>query len=221
MQEPHRFPTFLKKTDAISVKVLDNSIVENFYNLDSDARRFDRKHSSLILHLFNSINIINFLCKIADYVYTHKKYFFTPKPEVSCMSFSKKSLLLYSLLSLATISHQAFSHDTKFVKITKNNFITDVLQSKTPVIIKVFAAWCQPCKQMTPILEKLAEEFPNIKFATINVDEERELVAALEISSVPTFIIVHQGKFITGFAGQKSYDDFKKIIMQYLFPKSK
>lgn len=134
---------------------------------------------------------------------------------------NKKSLILSIFFSCISIALQIMPNNTKLTKITKSNFITEVLHTKSFVILDVFAPWCQPCQQMNPIIDKLAQEFPNIKFATINVDEESELAAALEVATVPTFIIFYQGKFVTGFAGQKSYDDFKKIITSILYQKSK
>lgn len=116
---------------------------------------------------------------------------------------------------------QIMPHNPKLTKITKANFIAEVLQNKSFVIIDVFAPWCKPCQNMSPIFDKLTEEYPNIKFATINIDEEEELATALEVTTVPTFIIFHQGKFVTGFVGRKSYDEFKKIINSVLLKKSK
>lgn len=137
------------------------------------------------------------------------------------MPYHKKSLLLSTLFAFLSISLQIIANDTKLLKITKANFVTEVLHSKALVILDVFAPWCHPCQQMKPVIEKLVQDFPNVKFATINVDEESELATALEVTSVPTFIIFYQGKFVAGFAGQKTYDDFKKIILQYVFQKSK
>lgn len=137
------------------------------------------------------------------------------------MSYNRKSLFLYALLTCVSINQQIISNDATLTKVTKENFIKEVLQSNSTVIVSITAPWCQPCQQMMPIVEKLVQEFPNIKFVTINVDQESELTTALEVTTVPSFIIFYQGKLVTAFAGQKSYDDFKKIILLSLSRKSK
>ena len=130
------------------------------------------------------------------------------------MLFSKKILFLSAVFTCFIAIKPAQAPVSKIVKITKNNFLTEIMQSKIPVVIDIFAEWCQTCKQMKPIFEKLSQEFANVKFATIDVDQESELATALEIQSIPSFIFFYRGKALTGITGQKSYEELKRLILQ-------
>lgn len=77
------------------------------------------------------------------------------------------------------------------VAITQQNFEHEIAQSTKPVILDVFATWCGPCQQMTPIIEELEAELGHIyKFAKLNVDEAREISIRYGVTSVPTFIFI-------------------------------
>ncbi len=65
-----------------------------------------------------------------------------------------------------------------------------------PVVIDFFATWCGPCKRIAPTYEKLAEAFPNITFLKVDVDESGELVNMFNISAMPTFVFLKNGKEI-------------------------
>ena len=65
-----------------------------------------------------------------------------------------------------------------------------------PVVIDFFATWCGPCKRIAPTYEKLAEAFPNIAFLKVDVDESGELVNMFNISAMPTFVFLKNGKEI-------------------------
>jgi thioredoxin 1 len=65
-----------------------------------------------------------------------------------------------------------------------------------PVVIDFFALWCGPCKRIAPTYEKLAEAFPNITFLKVDVDESGELVNMFDISAMPTFVFLKNGKEI-------------------------
>lgn len=134
------------------------------------------------------------------------------------MSYSKILSIIFFCFSIVP---EIVPSSTKLTVVTKNNFLAEVIQSKNPVILDIFAPWCQPCLEMTPVLEKLAQEFPNIKFATINAPEESEITEALGVESVPSFVVFYQGKIVTAFVGQKNYNDFKKIIVELLASKLK
>ena len=93
------------------------------------------------------------------------------------------------------------------VKITKENFVDEVLGAGAPVIIDFYADWCGPCKMLAPTLEELSEEREDIKFCKINVDDEPELAAAFEITVIPTLAAMKDGALLaknTGVIGKKS-----------------
>ena len=80
------------------------------------------------------------------------------------------------------------------VHLTEETFKTDVLESKGIVLVDFWATWCGPCRMVGPVLEEIAEEHSDIKVGKINVDEEQELAAQFQIMSIPTLMVVKDGK---------------------------
>ena len=71
--------------------------------------------------------------------------------------------------------------------ITKDNFENEVMHSEKPVLLDFWAAWCGPCKMLSPLVDKYSDEDSSVKVGKVNVDEENELAAAFGISSIPAF----------------------------------
>lgn len=81
------------------------------------------------------------------------------------------------------------------LKITKQNFEKEVLQSEKPVLLDFWAGWCGPCKMIGPIVEQVAEDTMNtVRVGKINVDEEQELAEAFQVMSIPTLVVIKNGK---------------------------
>lgn len=80
--------------------------------------------------------------------------------------------------------------------ITKENFTKEVLESEKTVLLDFWAIWCGPCMMIAPILHEIAEENPDIKVAKINVDENPQLAAKFGIISIPTLIVMKDGKAV-------------------------
>ncbi|MCK4499121.1 thioredoxin [Candidatus Babeliales bacterium] len=98
-------------------------------------------------------------------------------------------------------------------KITSENFEQEVLQSKLPIVIDVFATWCGPCVQMTPIFDELAKELADThKLVKINIDEERDLAIKYNVSSIPTFLFIKDGEVVGKEMGYMTKDDLKAKI---------
>jgi len=82
----------------------------------------------------------------------------------------------------------------KYITITKDNFEEEVIKSDKPVLLDFWASWCGPCRMIAPIIEEIAEENDTIKVGKINVDDERDLSLQFGIQSIPTLIVIKDGK---------------------------
>ena len=81
------------------------------------------------------------------------------------------------------------------ITITMENFEQEVIKSDKPVLIDFWATWCGPCKMIAPIVEEIAEEYEDkIKVGKVNVDEEPDLTQSFGISSIPTLVLMRDGK---------------------------
>ena len=97
------------------------------------------------------------------------------------------------------------------LNITKENFEAEVINSEKTVLIDFWATWCGPCKMIAPVIEEIAEEVESIKVCKIDVDAAPELAAAFGIQSIPTLVLMKNGKIVNktvGFQSKNSILDF-------------
>ena len=89
------------------------------------------------------------------------------------------------------------------IDITKENFQKEVLDSDKPVLLDFWASWCGPCRMLAPIIHEIADERSDIKVGKINVEEESELAASFEVMSIPTLVVIKDGKIVSQAMGAR------------------
>ncbi|PVY75923.1 thioredoxin [Tamilnaduibacter salinus] len=102
---------------------------------------------------------------------------------------------------------------------TIDNFQEQVLQAsmQTPVLVDVWADWCEPCKTLMPMLEKLAEEYRgNFLLARVNADQQQELAGHLGVRSLPTVLLVKEGQAVDGFNGALPEGEIRKVLEKHV-----
>ena len=97
-------------------------------------------------------------------------------------------------------------------EVTKDNFETEVLRSDRPVVADFYADWCGPCKMLRPILEELSSEKEDVKFVSINIDDEDELVEEYDVSSIPCLVVFKDGAEADRSIGVKQKDAIAEMV---------
>ena len=99
------------------------------------------------------------------------------------------------------------------MNITKNNFEQEVLHSDKPVLIDFWAPWCGPCRMLSPVISEIAEEYGDkIKVCKVNVDDEGELAASFNVMSIPTLVVVKDGKVTNSEVGVRPKAQIVEMI---------
>nr|MBP3681450.1 thioredoxin [Clostridia bacterium] len=99
----------------------------------------------------------------------------------------------------------------EIIKLNKENFEKEVVQSEKTVLVDFYADWCGPCKMLSPILEEIASELgEKVKVGKLNVDESNDLAFEYEVMSIPTLILFENGKVVDRLTGLRSKDEIRK-----------
>lgn len=98
------------------------------------------------------------------------------------------------------------------ISVNKNNFQKEVLESDRPILLDFWASWCGPCRSILPVIDEISNEHPEIKVCKINVDEEQELALKFDIMSIPTLLVIKNGKVVNQSVGAKSKSQILEML---------
>ena len=103
------------------------------------------------------------------------------------------------------------------VELNKDNFAEEVEKSETPVIIDFFADWCGPCQMMGPVFESVSKEYQGkLKFAKVNTETNSELAGQFGVQSIPTLVVIQDGKEIGRTMGYLDAEALKMKIQEFM-----
>ena len=99
------------------------------------------------------------------------------------------------------------------IVINKDNFESEVLKSEKTVLLDFWASWCGPCRMVSPIIDEIASEHPEIKVGKVNVDEEPELASSFKVMSIPSLFVIKDGKVVNSSAGAKPKNQILEMLL--------
>ena len=99
------------------------------------------------------------------------------------------------------------------ITLTNQNFENEALNSGTPVLVDFWAAWCGPCRMVAPIVAEIADEYDgSIKVGKVNVDEEPELAARYQVTSIPTLMVFKNGELVNTAVGFRTKAEILELL---------
>ena len=113
----------------------------------------------------------------------------------------KSEKMLYQSSEQINIKNEEEENEMEILKVTSENFESEVLQSDKTVLIDFYADWCGPCKMLSPIVDEVAEENTDIKVVKINVDNAQDLAMKYQVMSIPTLVVIKDGREINRSVG--------------------
>ena len=98
------------------------------------------------------------------------------------------------------------------VKITSSNYASVVKASEKPVLLDFWASWCGPCRMVSPVVDEIAGERPDILVGKVNVDEEPALASAFNITSIPTLVVLRGGEVVNRVTGARPKSSILSLL---------
>ena len=98
------------------------------------------------------------------------------------------------------------------ITLTVENFEQEVLQSRVPVLIDFWAAWCGPCRMLSPLVEEVAEETSEFKVCKVDVDDQMTLAERHNVMSIPTLVVYKDGKEVNRSLGYISKEEIYQLM---------
>ncbi len=101
----------------------------------------------------------------------------------------------------------------EIITLTSKNFEQEVMQSNKPVLIDFWAGWCGPCRMLSPIVDEVAKEVGGkIKVGKVNIDEQQEIAKGFEVMSIPTLVLIENGKVKSTLVGVRSKSEILEMV---------
>lgn len=98
------------------------------------------------------------------------------------------------------------------ITATKENFDQEVMTCDRPVLVDFWAPWCGPCKMLSPVVDKISEEISGVKVCKVNIDDEQELATRFGVMSIPTLVLIKNGKVADTAVGLRPKDAIVSMI---------
>ena len=98
------------------------------------------------------------------------------------------------------------------LNINNVNFNEEVMNSDKPVLLDFWAPWCGPCRMVGPIVEEIAEERVDVKVGKVNVDEQPELARQFGVMSIPTLVVIKDGKVVNQSVGMRPTNQILEML---------
>jgi len=102
------------------------------------------------------------------------------------------------------------------VELSEENFEQEVLKSNMPVVVDYWAKWCNPCKMVAPMFERLSRQIDSVKFAKVNVDESTQLAHVNGVLGIPCIIVYNKGEEVERIVGFQTEEQLKQKLTKAL-----